>query len=38
VEENLTEREKESMKDRDAMVNQAAEKAYTLLNSGQRRA
>jgi len=26
------------MKDRDGMVNQAAEKAYTLLHTGQRRA
>jgi hypothetical protein len=38
VEENPNGREKRKMKDRDAMVNQAAEKAYTLLNSGQRRA
>jgi len=38
VEENPTEREKESMKDRDGMVNQAAEKAYALLHTGQRRA
>jgi hypothetical protein len=38
VDKNPTKREKESMKDREEMVNQAAEKAYTLLNTGQRRA
>jgi hypothetical protein len=35
---NSTGKEKEPMKDREAMINQAAEKAYTLLNTGQRRA
>jgi len=38
VNENSAGREKESMKNRDEMVNQAAEKAYNLLHTGQRRA
>jgi hypothetical protein len=38
VDENPTEREEESMKDGDGMVERAAERAYELLHTGQRRA